>query len=193
MGISVLVMMAISIAMSAMAAKAENERLEAESEAAARQAEADIREGDRQRDFVDDEAARKKSARVREAERDEATMQVHMDDRGGEGTTNQTRMSAEVAAYEGIDIARLEGNRVRQGESIKSQQQAAKNQALNIATQNKSRAKANTYKFLSSSAKTAASAFGGGGAGASAGSGLTSLQTSSGITSGFVAHNDPDA
>ena len=158
MGISA-ILSVVSLAMGAMATSAQNKALEAQSQAAARQAEGEIREFDRQRDFANKKSAADKSARVREADRDHASMLVGMADMGGEGTTNEARLSSEVGFYEGLDIARLEGNRVRQGESLKSKQVASKNKALNIAAQNKAQAKVNTYKFLSSAATTGASAF----------------------------------
>lgn len=163
MGIS-LILMGVSLAMAAKAASEQNKALGAASEAAARQAEGEIQELDRQREFVNQKKAGEKAARVREAERDEAAMLVGMDDRGGGGTSNVARLAAEVGYYEGIDIARLEGNRVRQNESLKSRQVASKNNALNIIEQNKYKAKSNTFKFLSSAAGTGAKAFGGGAA-----------------------------
>lgn len=160
MGIS-MILMGASMAMGAKAASEQNDALGEASEAAARQAEREITELDRQREFVNEKKAGEKAARVRQAERDEAAMIVGMDDRGGEGTSNVGRLAGEVAAYEAIDIARLEGNRVRENEALRSKQVASKNNALNTITQNKYQAKANTFKFLSSAAQTGAKAFGG--------------------------------
>ena len=160
MGIETIILGALSVGMSAMQASAQNSALEDANRAAGEQADLEIAELNRQREFVDEEAALQKSARVRESDRMHASMLVGMADMGGAGGVNAERLSQEVGFYEGIDIARLEGNRVRQSESLKAKQQFAKNKAINIGTQNKAEAKNNTYKFLSSAVKTGASAFG---------------------------------
>ncbi len=149
-----------SLALDAIATSSQNDALAAESEAAARQAEAEIEELDRQREFVDEEAATQKSARVRQADKDDATMQVGLVIMGGAGSVNEARLSQEVGYYEGLDIARLEGNRRRQAESLKASQESSKQTALNIGIQNKAQARGNTYSFLSSAVKTGASTFG---------------------------------
>lgn len=169
MGASI-ILMGVSLAMSAMATSAQNNALEDANRAAGEQADLEIKELNRQREFVDEEAALQKSARVREADRTHASMLVGMADMGGSGTANAERLSQEVGYYEGVDIARLEGNRVRQSESLKAKQQFAKNKAINIGTQNTAQAKQNTYKFLSSAAQTGAFAFGGGAKGGDGGS-----------------------
>jgi len=164
MGVSVIAMMAVSMAMAAKAQQEQEKALAEQSKAAAIQAESEIKELDRQREFVDEEAATQKSARVREADRMEASMLVGMADMGGEGSANEARLSQEVGFYEGLDIARLEGNRTRQAESLKSQQVSAKNTAISLGIQNRFKAKASKYQFMSSAAKSGASAFSSGGA-----------------------------
>lgn len=165
---AVIVLMAISTVMAMKANQAQNDALDAANAAAADQAELDILELDRQRDFVDRKAATDKAEGVRISDATTASMLVAMADMGGIGTVNEARLDAEVGFYEGIDLARIEGNRNREGESLRAKQVFAKNNALNIITQNKAQQKVNTYNFLSSSASKAASAFGssGGGGGA---------------------------
>ena len=165
MGVAMLVMMAISMAMAAKAAQEQKKAAAAQAEAAARQAEGEIKELDRQREFVDEKAAADKSERVRESDRMNASMLVGMADMGGEGTSNEARLSQEVGFYEGLDIARLEGNRTRQAESLRASQIASKQRAQNVGIQMKFKQNAIKYQFLSSAAKTGASAFGGGGGG----------------------------
>ena len=161
MGPAAIALLAVSVVMGAMAANEQNKALAAQTKAAGEQADLDIKELDRQRDFVNAEAAATKSERASEADKATARVLVAMADMGGAGTANETRITQEVDYYEAIDLARLEGNRSRENESKRAQQVVAKNRALNIGIQNKYAAKANTFKFISSSASMAASAFGG--------------------------------
>ena len=188
MGIETAIFMAISIAASAAAASEQKKALAAANVAAGEQADLEIEELNRQRGFVNEEAALQKAGRVRESDRMHATMMVGMADMGGADSVNAGRLSQEVGYYEGIDIARLEGNRVRQVESLKAKQQFAKNKAINIGTQNSAKSKQVTYSFLSSAAKTGASAFS---SGPSAGDKVGSIANGPGAGSAWGAGGWP--
>ena len=160
MGIEIsLAMSAVSLALGAVAAKEQGAALDRQNKAIAAQAKVDIEELDRQREFADDKARAQKSDRVTEAERDTARIINGMWDMGGGGGANETRLTAETAAYEGVDLSRIEGNRKRQGGALRSQQLSIKAGAGNGIAMNMSRKRVNNFKFLSSAASAGASAF----------------------------------
>ncbi len=72
--------------------------------------------------------------RARDAEYQTGAMIAAMADNGGAGTLNAQRLVSEIAFFKGLDMERLEKNRQGAIRSIKSQQVAANQNALNIQT-----------------------------------------------------------
>jgi hypothetical protein len=146
--------MAVSMAMQMKAAQEQNAALDRQNAAVAEQAELENEELSRQRGVANEQAQAEKAQRVREADEEEARVTNAMYDMGGGGGANDTRLTAEVAAYEGIDLSRIEGNRVRQQESLRSSQRAGANRARSEIALNMSKKKQNTFGFLAGAANT---------------------------------------
>lgn len=178
MGIETILIIA-AIAMAAMATAAANKGLDKDTDAAADHANLKIKELDRQRKQESKIAQEVKADRVRQADKQQASMIAALADVGGAGTDNESRFAGEIGLYEGLDIARIEGNRRRKIEALHSEQTAARNFALSVAAQNKSQKKVNTFNFLKGAAMTGAGAAGGGAGGAAtASAGASSASTS---------------
>lgn len=89
----------------------------------------------REMDQVRDQYRGAKDDRAREADYQMGALMAAMADNGGAGTLNASRMAGEVSFFEGLDVARLETNRKQHINSLKSQQVAANQNALNIQGQ----------------------------------------------------------
>lgn len=133
---------------------AQNSALNKQSKAAAEQARRDNEELDRQREEATEIAQEKKSDRVREADRETASMVAMLADVGGGGTLNESRFAGEVGFNSGVDLARIEGNRQRELQSLRSQQVGNRQNAINIASENRSKALGNTINFIGGAAST---------------------------------------
>ena len=106
-----------------------------QSKAARQQALAEVDRLHRQMAEVRDQSRGQKDDRAREADYQMGALIAAMADNGGAGTMNANRMAAEVSFFEGLDIERLEKNRVGAINALKSQQVAANQNALNIQTE----------------------------------------------------------
>ena len=106
----------------------------AQSAAARAQALAEVdRIHDEMRD-VRDQYRGQMDDRAREADYQMGAMIAAMADNGGAGTSNEARLAGEISYFEGVDLERLEKGRVSQIKSLKTQQVAANQNALNIQT-----------------------------------------------------------
>ena len=141
-----------SVALSGIQMMAQNAALDDQAEAAREQANAEIEELDRQRHEEAKVAQEKKADRVRQADKEVASLVVAMADRGGAGGTNEDRLVGEVGGYEGLDLARIEGNKHRKIESLHASQIAARNRALNIGDTISGKKTANFLGFLGGAA-----------------------------------------
>jgi len=135
----------------------QNKALADSSEAAINQSEAEIQEFDRQREEQDAVAAENKSDRVREADKQFASMITALADNGGSGTAAEARFAGEIGFHEGLDLARIEGNRTRGDEALKSRQGASKNRAVDFARGNRRKAVSNLIDLAASGAGTGTS------------------------------------
>ena len=106
-----------------------------QSKAARQQALAEVDRLHRQMAEIRDQSRGQKDDRAREADYQMGALIAAMADNGGAGTMNANRMAAEVSFFEGLDIERLEKNRVGAINALKSQQVAANQNALNIQTE----------------------------------------------------------
>ena len=132
----------------------QNEALDDEAQAAADQADLEIQELDRQRRQASAIAQERKADRVITADRQFASMIAAMADNGGHGTQNEARFGAEIGFYEGLDLARIEGNRKREIEALHSKQVAARQVALNTATRVAHQKRINFFTFAASTASS---------------------------------------
>ena len=114
------------------------------------QSDAEVIELQRQRDERSEIAQEEKADRVREADQQFASMVTRLADVGGAGTQNEARFAQEIGGFEGLDVARIESNRRRDVESIKSRQQVSQSRALDTVAATKGRKKANSLGFISS-------------------------------------------
>ncbi len=160
MGISV-ALLAVSVGMALVSTIAQNQALGAQNQAFADQNALEQKELTRQQEEVGAQAAERKSDTARRADADFASMIVAMAEGGGAGGVNQLRLGADIGSIEGIDLARIEGNRRRQVESIQSRKEGSTIRTRSQIKSNVSKGRANTIKFLGSSASSAAGAFGG--------------------------------
>jgi hypothetical protein len=124
MGIEMMVGLAISVASAAMQAKGQADAAQAQIDAAGRQAQLDADEQFRQAGIANKQAQADKSATVRAADASMASMIVGM---GGAGGINTVRSAAEIGFTEGVDLARIEGNRQRQVGGNRARTQSAIN------------------------------------------------------------------
>lgn len=128
-------MMAAQGAMNVMGSVVATRQAAAQSKAARAQALAEVdRLHDEMRD-VRDEYRGRMDDRARDADYQMGAMIAAMADNGAAGTSNEARFAAEISFFEGLDLERLEKSRVSSIKSLKSQQVAANQQALNIQTQ----------------------------------------------------------
>jgi hypothetical protein len=127
-------MMAAQGAMNVMGSVVATRQAAAQSKAARAQALAEIDRLHREAEQVRDQYRGAKDDRARAADYQMGAMIAAMADNGGMGTQNMARMAAEVSFFEGLDIGRLEQNRLGAINTIKSQQVAANQNALNIQT-----------------------------------------------------------
>ena len=141
------------VAFSAISTIQQNKQLDREAAQAANQANLEIAELNRQRAEENLIAAEKKSERVREADRLNASNIAALADNGGAGGANEARIVGEVGFYEGIDLARIEGSRRRKVEALSSQQTFSRNRALNTIDNIQGEKKATSLKFLGSVVK----------------------------------------
>jgi len=146
-----------SLALKAFQTISQNSALDDQSQLAADQSDAEVVELQRQRDERNVQAQEQKADRVREADKQFASMITSLADNGGAGTQNQSRFAGEIGGFEGIDLARTESNRRRDVESIKSRQTASQSRALDTIAANKGKKKANSLNFLGSAASAGVS------------------------------------
>ena len=113
------------------------------------QAEAELVEFDRQREETNRIAAEDKSDRVLQADKQFASLLVSMIESGGAGTQNESRFAGEIGGYEGVDLARIEGNRRGDVESLRSRQKASDTRRRDSITENNAKLKAgNTSRLI---------------------------------------------
>jgi hypothetical protein len=139
---------------------AANDSIDDQIEAQNEQSRLEIEERDRQRVETGRQAQEQKSDRVREADKQFASMIVSLSEVGG-GDHTAGRFAGETGLYEGLDLARIEGNRRRQVSALHSEQIASRNNALSFAKQGASQKKQNFFNFLGGAASTGMTAFGG--------------------------------
>ena len=138
------------VAISAISTISQNRALDRQADQAANQANLEILELNRQRAEENKIAQEKKSDRVREADKAQASLIAALADSGGAGGANESRFVAETGFFEGLDLARIEGNRRRKVESLSSQQTFARNRALNTVDDIRGRQRTGTFNFLGS-------------------------------------------
>ncbi len=153
MGISI-ALMAVSIGMSLMSVVAQNKALGDQNKAIAEQNALEQEELTRQQEEVNDQSQEKKSDMVRKADGQFASMIVAMADGGGAGGINQLRLGADIGGIEGMNLARIEGNRRRQVESIQASKATATVGTAARIRANRSQGKINTINFIGGAAST---------------------------------------
>lgn len=126
------VLMAAQIGMSVISAGAGMGAARAESAAATERSRQEWQEFHRQQEEATNRAREEKSARASEADKLMGQMLAVMADNGGSGTQNESRFAGEIGYLEGLDLAKIEGNRRREVDALKSQQTASAWRALNI-------------------------------------------------------------
>ncbi len=159
MGVSV-VLAAITIGMSLASTLSKNQALGDQNRAFAEENALQQLELTRQQEQVNVQAGERKSDTARRADADFALMIVSMADGGGAGGVNQLRFGADIGGIEGIDLARIEGNRRRQVESIQSRKEGSTIRTRSRIKANVSKGRGNILSFLGGAASSAAS-FGG--------------------------------
>ncbi len=160
MGVSV-ALLAISVGLALAATVEQNKALGEQNQAFAEQNALEQAELTRQQEEVGAQAQEQKSDTARRADASFASMIVAMADGGGAGGVNQLRLGADIGSIEGIDLARIEGNRRRQVESIQSRKEGSTIRTRSRIKANVSKGRANTLSFLSSTASSSAGSFGG--------------------------------
>lgn len=155
-------LIAVAIGAGFMGMMASNKAVDEQVRAAQEAANLQIQEGDRQRKEQNRIAQEKRSERVRVADRQFASMVTAMADSGGGGHMTD-RLAGEIGMYEGLDLARIEGNRKGAIKSIHAEQVSARNNALSIARQGAHQKAANFFSFVSNSAMSVGMAKAGGG------------------------------
>jgi hypothetical protein len=118
--------------MGLMQAGAQMSGARASSSAAMAQNQQEWDERNRQKKEATKNARSLKSDRAREADRLMGNMIATMADNGGSGTATEARFAGEIGYLEGLDMARIEGNRRREIEALSSAQTASSWRALNI-------------------------------------------------------------
>ena len=103
-------------------------------QAAGQQADAEVRELERQKEEEALNARAKRSDRAREADKQMGAMIAAMADNGGAGTGNASQFAGEIGFMAGVDKARITGNSVSRINSLSSKQTAAKARGDNAAT-----------------------------------------------------------
>jgi hypothetical protein len=159
---------------------AANDAIDDQVDAANEQTRLEIEEKDRQRKETGRQAQEQKSDRVRAADKQFASMIVSLSEVGG-GDHTAGRFAGETGLYEGLDLARIEGNRRRQVSALHSEQVASRNNALSFAKQGVAQKKSNFFNFLAGSASTGMKAFGGP-SGGSKGSATTTIGSPSPVS-----------
>ncbi len=127
-------MLVAQIAMAAMQAKAAQDSANAQSQAATQNAQQEWKEYHRQQQEVTAEAQGEKAERARQADKLVGQMMAVMADNGGAGTSNEAAFAGEIGFLEGLDVARIEGNRRREVDALSAAKIASHNRALNIIT-----------------------------------------------------------
>jgi outer membrane murein-binding lipoprotein Lpp len=105
------------------------------SAAARAQALAEVDRLHREMEYTRESFRAAKEDRAARAEYEMGTMLAAMADNGGAGTLNASRFAGEISYYKGVDIGRLEANRMQSIGALKSQQVAANQRALNVQAQ----------------------------------------------------------
>lgn len=118
------------IGMSAIGAMGQMSQARATSNAAIEQSRLEWQEYERQKVEATRQAQEQKSERAREADRKMGMMLAVMADNGAEGTSTVSRYAGEIGFLEGLDIARIEGNRRRELAALGSKQYASGVRAL---------------------------------------------------------------
>ncbi|MQB00193.1 MAG: hypothetical protein GEU78_07865 [Actinobacteria bacterium] len=156
MGVPALIGLAIGAQFMGMmsANAAVDDQIEAQNE----QSRLEIEERDRQRTETGRQAQEQKSDRVREADQQFASMIVSLSEVGG-GDHTAGRFAGETGLYEGLDLARIEGNRRRQVSALHSEQVASRNNALSFAKQGAAQKRSNFFNFLGGAANLGMKAF----------------------------------
>jgi len=165
---------AASVGMSAIQAGQQMKAASAKGNAAIQKSGLEWQEFHRQKGEVTDQARADKSTRAREADKAMGRMLAVMADNGGAGTNNESRFAGEIGYLSGLDITRLEGNRMKEVQALSSAQTASGWRALNIisdagaqaqgAIWNVAKAGVSQYKnSLGGSATEPGTGFGGGG------------------------------
>ena len=113
-----------------------------------RQAQAEIEELERQREEARKQAREQKSDRVREADKQMASMLVALGEIGGAGTINERRFAAEIGFNEGLDLARIESNRRNRVDSLAASQTAAARRARSAVDIGRRQKQGTTLRFL---------------------------------------------
>ena len=114
------------------------------------QSQLEIDEFNRQQDEADLIAAEKKSDRVRQADKEIASITASLSEVGALGTVNELRAVGEQGFLEGLDIARIEGNRRREVASLQAAKRASATGARSSAAVGKIKSKAAGIRFLGS-------------------------------------------
>ncbi len=160
MGIETMILIGISVAMMAVSTMFQNQALGDQNKALAEQNRLDQEELTRQQEEVNDQSDEQKSDTARRADADFASMIVAMADGGGAGGVNQLRLGVDIGGIEGINLARIEGNRRRQVESIQAQKQGSTISTRSQIKGNVNQGRINTINFLGSAAGAAAGGVG---------------------------------
>ncbi len=147
---------AVSIGMGLVSTIFQNQALGDQNAALAEQNALDEIELTRQQEEVNKQSGERKSDIARQADASFASMIVAMADGGGAGGVNQLRLGGDIGSIEGIDLARIEGNRRRQVESIQSRKEGSVITARSQIKSNVSQGIGNTISFLGSTATTLA-------------------------------------
>ncbi len=156
MGISLAVMSAISIGMAAVSTIFQNQALSAQNQAFAEEQRLNQIEVTRQQTEANVRAKQDQSDVSRRADASFASMIVAMADGGGAGGVNEIRLGADVGSIEGIDLARIEGNRRRQVEALQSNKELGTIKTKSAIKANVNKGLSNTFSFLGSAASTIA-------------------------------------
>ncbi len=135
-------------------ARAENEAAQASIDSQAAQTALEVEELGRQQDAANEIAQEDKSDAVREADAQFASMIVALADGGGAGSINQARSAVEIGFTEGVNVARIEGNRRREVAAKQSGKRGSVNRLTDTNKAAKIKSRAATTRFLGSVAST---------------------------------------
>jgi hypothetical protein len=116
-------------------------------DAAEQQAQAEMQELRRQEEQANLQAAEDKSDRARDRDRRIAASVAAAEASGAAGSQNDARLQAEIAGEAGLDLSRIEGNRVRKSAALRASARAVRKDAELEIQQSRS-------KFLQSAFST---------------------------------------